>query len=466
MARLPMSTWSSAEARTLSSLRSLGRMWVTGGWVRDKLLECTDVNPQAGRAWQRLRRLTGNPAGDLDVLVDGISARDFHAACHRSETMSSVLRRLPVLVPARGGRSLDIVKLRLPQHCVDVTSLPDAQRLLGVSGSSGALLKDAEHRDASFNALYYDPTTEEVLDPSTLGIADLRAAVVRVPHSGGAAASIEEDPVRLLRVFRFASRFEFELDDDIRAALGEANGSTWATNVAEHLGRSPPGRLLNEVKKALLLHNRPSGFLGLLGGVGDVHRFFFGQASDSLVEAWPAAVGRVRRLEALVLEGLDRQLLTSRSSRWRGRRADGPPPALCAPDWRKTGVWENDWAELLLAALLWCCDKASLERIGAGLQLSLSMIDNVVKLQEQARHNPTAAHTAPPGAHLLKAAVASHVSAADFWDRWPQKKIEQPAFGDRRTSDGYHSFSRLRAAGEPIGERDSWDDDDEELQLS
>jgi len=418
MALLPASAWSPAEAGAFSVLRTLAPMWVTGGWVRDRLLESSGLNLGANAAWQRLRHITGNPAGDLDVLVADVSARDFHASCRRSEALRAALRGPPILVPARGGRPLDTVKLRLPEHSVDVTSLLDAQQHFGGAGGPGgggpgALLSDAGHRDATFNACYYDAAAERVLDPSARGLADLRDGVVRVPHPRGARASVGEDPVRLLRALRFASRFGFELDEDLAGLLEEA------ADVAEHLGRSPPGRLLFEVKRSLLLHNRPGRFLQLLGAHGGAHRHLFGEAGSALLDAWPAAVGRVRRLEALVLEGLDRGSLTARSSQWRGRRVDGPPPAMLAPDWRKMGLHENDWAELLLAALFWRCDEESLRRVGAQLQLSLVMIDNIVKLHALARQKIIAVQTAPPGAHLLNSAVASQDSPVEFWERWP-----------------------------------------------
>jgi len=146
-------------------------MWVTGGWVRDKLLECSDVNPSAGASWRQLRVLTGNPPGDVDILVAGVSARDFHAACRKDQALRAALRSPPHLVPAKGGRPFDNVKLRLPGMDVDVTSLNDARHSGGYGDSSAsssasvaavakesleAIRLDAQHRDVTFNALFYD----------------------------------------------------------------------------------------------------------------------------------------------------------------------------------------------------------------------------------------------------------------------------------------------------------------------
>lgn len=437
---LPASTWTRTEAGAFSALGSVANMWATGGWVRDKVLECTDVNPAANRSWQHLRGLAGYPPGDLDLLVDQITAREFHTACLRNEPLCAALRGPPTLVPARGKRPLDTVKLKLPELDVDVTSLLDTQKLLleakevlpstntsvecdvqttniNISGLD-SLKAEAEHRDTTFNALYYNFMTQEVLDPCGQGLPDLRSGIVRVPHSSGVMATIKEDPVRLLRAFRFASRFGFELDGSLADGLEQSSETLLAFRCTS------PGRLLNEVKKALLLHNKPSRFLGFLGGPSEVHRHFFSTAGDALLatSAWQAAVGRVRRLEALVLEGIQCGSLTSRSVRWRGRGPDGPAPALFAPDWRKTGVWENDWAELLFAALYWRCDSDAIRKVGAQLQISSTMSENVVALLNEAKRGPLSVQTSPPGAYLLNNAVASAESPTDFWCRWPRIK--------------------------------------------
>eukprot|EP00933_Yihiella_yeosuensis_P078154 TRINITY_DN89306_c0_g1_i1.p1 TRINITY_DN89306_c0_g1~~TRINITY_DN89306_c0_g1_i1.p1 ORF type:complete len:164 (-),score=25.72 TRINITY_DN89306_c0_g1_i1:92-529(-) len=135
--------------------------------------------------------------------------------------------------------------------------------------------------------------------------------------------------------------------------------------------------------------------------------------------SWTASVGHVRRLENLLLEGLEQGFLTSRSETWRGRRSEGTPPALMAPDWRKKGVWENDWAELLLASFFWRSSAKDLQELLGKLQLSQAMIDNVAKLQALARQPLITVQSAPPAVHILKAAVASGESPKEFWRRWP-----------------------------------------------
>jgi len=272
-----------------------------------------------------------------------------------------------------------------------------------------ALQEDAGHRDVTFNSFYYDPSTHEVVDPTGRGLKDLEAGVIRMPHPRSAAESIADDPLRVLRCYRFAARFGFDLDEALSLEPSDKN---WAKGVS-------PGRLLNEVKKALLLHNRPSRFLALLDGPGEVHQTLFSKAGAQTLDHWQAGVGRVNRLETIVLEGLRRGHITSRSIQWRGRPAGSSKAAFLSPDWRKKGMYENDWAELVLAALLWSCDAKALKGVGSQLELGGAMVETIGKLQEGARKKSISPQTAPPGVHLLNAAAASSESAESFWSRWP-----------------------------------------------
>ncbi|CAK9093598.1 unnamed protein product, partial [Durusdinium trenchii] len=204
--------------------------------------------------------------------------------------------------------------------------------------------EDSCHRDTTFNSLYLEVETGTLHDV-TGGLPDLAQGLVRSPHPEGAKASFLEDPVRLLRLLRFAARYDFRLDDEVLRAAEDAQVHKALGELLEH----QRGRVLFEVKKALLLHNQPWRFLELCGAC-EVHPILFTSVPSPL---WPGAVGTVRRLGQLLLYGLESEQLTARSQRFRGRIQGGLPPALLTPDWRKLGVWENDWVELLVAALAW-----------------------------------------------------------------------------------------------------------------
>ncbi|MEQ1726276.1 MAG: CCA tRNA nucleotidyltransferase [Sphingopyxis sp.] len=101
---------------------------------------------------------------------------------------------------------------------------------------------DAARRDFTINALYADPVSGEVFDP-TGGLADLAAH--RVRFIGDAAARIDEDHLRILRYFRFHARF----------GSGEADAETLAIIAARaaRLRSLSRERIADELLKLMAL---------------------------------------------------------------------------------------------------------------------------------------------------------------------------------------------------------------------
>lgn len=78
--------------------------------------------------------------------------------------------------------------------------------------------EDAKRRDFTINALYYDPKTARILDP-TGGMRDLESGTVRA--IGNPQERFKEDALRLLRAVRFTTRFGFKLDAATSIAVKE-----------------------------------------------------------------------------------------------------------------------------------------------------------------------------------------------------------------------------------------------------
>lgn len=76
-----------------------------------------------------------------------------------------------------------------------------------------SLEQDLLRRDLTMNAIAYDPVTKEVVDPYN-GREDIKNRVIR--HVSDAFA---EDPVRVLRVARFAARYGFAVHDSTKALM-------------------------------------------------------------------------------------------------------------------------------------------------------------------------------------------------------------------------------------------------------
>lgn len=217
----------------LEALRGAGRPRLVGGCVRDWLL--------------------GLATKDYDVEVAGI---DFDAM-HR------------VLAPFGAtdvvGRSFGVIKLRLGDREVDF-SLPRRESKTGAGHRGFAVapdptLSDAEaaaRRDFSLNAIAWDPFAGRLIDPLG-GEADLRAR--RLRHAGPGFA---EDPLRVLRAFQLAARFDLQLAPETASLM---------RSISDTFGELPVERIWGEWEKWAVRAVRPSRGLDVLEQSGWLRHF-------------------------------------------------------------------------------------------------------------------------------------------------------------------------------------------------
>ena len=103
----------------------------------------------------------------------------------------------------------------------------------------GPQIDDAARRDFTINAMYYDPVREIVVDYHG-GIKDVKKKLLRM--IGDPAARYREDPVRIVRVVRFAAKLGFEIEPKTRAPIRE---------MAALLDNVPASRTFDEMIKLL-----------------------------------------------------------------------------------------------------------------------------------------------------------------------------------------------------------------------
>lgn len=73
------------------------------------------------------------------------------------------------------------------------------------------LTKDLSRRDFTINAMAYNPISNTFIDPHS-GMDDIDNRIIRCV--GNPLERFREDPLRMLRMVRFASRFNFKIDHD------------------------------------------------------------------------------------------------------------------------------------------------------------------------------------------------------------------------------------------------------------
>jgi tRNA nucleotidyltransferase/poly(A) polymerase len=175
-----------AAARAIAErLRAAGqRGWMVGGVVRDLAV------------------------GRVPVDVDMVSAARPEVVERLFEHTLAVGRAFGVVSVRLGSVDIELATFRSESGYADARR-PD-QVLYGSS-----VEEDARRRDFTCNALFLDPLTDELADP-TGGLADLDARVLRTV--GDAAERFAEDGLRLLRMARFEAALDLAPAEGLHAA--------------------------------------------------------------------------------------------------------------------------------------------------------------------------------------------------------------------------------------------------------
>ncbi|AET40304.1 tRNA adenylyltransferase Ecym_5566 [Eremothecium cymbalariae DBVPG len=176
---------------------------IAGGWVRDKLL--------------------GLDSEDIDVVVNNISGEQFVSglveflrgrdvgkvgSVHKINRNPEKSKHLETCTTHLFGVPVDFVNLRSERYTED-SRIPVVE--------FGTPLQDAMRRDATLNALFYNIIEEKVEDFTGSGLKDLSEGVLRTPILP--QQTFKDDPLRILRLLRFASRFSFVLDPEALEAM-------------------------------------------------------------------------------------------------------------------------------------------------------------------------------------------------------------------------------------------------------
>ena len=103
---------------------------------------------------------------------------------------------------------IDFVNLRAETYTSMETRIPTVE--------IGTPQQDAERRDFTINSLFYNLATKQVEDFTGRGIEDLKNRRLRTPLDP--QVTFLDDPLRVLRAVRFASRFDCILEEDLRTA--------------------------------------------------------------------------------------------------------------------------------------------------------------------------------------------------------------------------------------------------------
>ncbi|WP_323586613.1 CCA tRNA nucleotidyltransferase [Aliarcobacter butzleri] len=157
------------------------------------------------------------------------------------------------------GKSFGVLTLKIDEYDFDF-SLPRIEKKVGnshtdfeVSTNANLSFKEAAiRRDFTINAIGYDYFKNEILDPFG-GMNDLKNKIIK--HIDD--KTFLEDSLRVYRSVQFASRFEFQIDENTKILCKKIVSSG-------ELKFLPKERVFEELKKLFLKSKKPSLGLSLL----------------------------------------------------------------------------------------------------------------------------------------------------------------------------------------------------------
>ncbi|KAJ8655637.1 hypothetical protein O0I10_008726 [Lichtheimia ornata] len=259
---------------------------IAGGWVRDKLL--------------------GKDCHDLDIAVNDMMGYEFAQYVNKCLEKNGYPTRNIAKIDSNPAKSkhLETATTKLFNIEVDFANLRtevyDDDSRIPSAIAFGTPTEDAYRRDTTINSLFYNINTCQVEDFTGTGLSDLEQGLIRTPLEP--FETFRDDPLRVLRCVRFASRFNFELvpeivdavkNETIRRALDEKISKERIGNELEKMVTGPL-----PLKAIEMIHD-----LGLYNVIFATHaNIVSGTVQDSSIAV--RAVGVIQWLAGHPMEAL------------------------------------------------------------------------------------------------------------------------------------------------------------------
>jgi len=315
-----------------------------------------DIDPDALRILYRLHQkghkgyLVGGGVRDLNI---GKRPKDFDIATDAKPRRLQRLFRNCRIIGRRfrlahlyfpHGKIIEVATFRSSGESDEVVRDGDLIHRDNVFGTPG---EDARRRDLTVNGLFYDIATFSIID-YVGGFEDLKEERIRT--IGDPIVSFREDPVRMLRVVRHATRLGFKIDEETRRSLVSERTEILKANEA---------RLLEEFYKDLASGSSReyfaelyrSKFLDLL--MPAVVEAFRGDDGTKAIDLFFESLERLDQLQAQGLEithclGLSALLAplilpVTESLRTHGDEAQPEPfQTILQPVFRRLKIYRRD----------------------------------------------------------------------------------------------------------------------------
>lgn len=192
--------------------------YIVGGAVRDSIL---GNNP---KDWDFA---TSIPYDTLEIIFEDSGYK-----------VQAEGKQFLVMIVSKDGHQFEIANFRKDGTYSDGRR-PDSVDI-------GTINDDANRRDLTCNALYFNIKTHKLVDPTGFGILDIQDKVLR--FVGNPKDRLNEDALRAWRFMRFVKKLGFKAHPKSARAI--------KTNFKDIYEKSNPQRVLQEMSKFINLNNK------------------------------------------------------------------------------------------------------------------------------------------------------------------------------------------------------------------
>jgi tRNA nucleotidyltransferase/poly(A) polymerase len=182
--------------------------------------------------------LTGDKPKDFDLATDALPDEVLEIVGDKFKTnLQGKAFGVVVVYTKEVPEGMEIATFR-----EDVSKGRNPEVKLGVT-----IEDDVKRRDLTYNSLFYDLDTRQIVD-LVGGKEDLQSGITRMV--GDPIERFDEDSLRILRAFRFASRYEHPLHKDTESAIEKRKQLENIDPDTGEMKRISQERVWEEMKKA------------------------------------------------------------------------------------------------------------------------------------------------------------------------------------------------------------------------
>ena len=182
--------------------------------------------------------LTGDKPKDFDLATDALPDEVLEIVGDKFRTnLQGKAFGVVVVFTKEVPEGMEIATFR-----EDVSKGRNPEVKLGVT-----IEDDVKRRDLTYNSLFYDLDTRQIVD-LVGGKEDLQSGITRMV--GDPIERFDEDSLRILRAFRFASRYEHPLHKDTESAIEKRKQLQNIDPETGEMKRISQERVWEEMKKA------------------------------------------------------------------------------------------------------------------------------------------------------------------------------------------------------------------------